>query len=62
MHPKVIAGGGGTVLGGAVGAIVVWIIGQWVAVPPEIAVSIATICSAVIGVAAGYFTPSPTQG
>jgi len=56
--PKVLASAGGTGLGGAIGAVVVWGLGQaGLDVPPEIGIAISTVCSVVIGFAAGYLTP-----
>lgn len=56
--PKVLAGSAGAGLGGAVGAVVVWALGAaGLSVPPEIGIAISTICSVLIGFAAGYFTP-----
>ena len=56
--PKVLAQAGGAGIGGAIGAVVVWALAQaGVDVPPEIGIAISTICSVVIGFAAGYFTP-----
>lgn len=56
--PKVLAQAGGAGVGGAIGAVVVWALAQaGVDAPPEIGIAISTICSVVIGFAAGYFTP-----
>lgn len=48
LHRKVGAGG----LGGGLGIIVIWVLGFWVEVPPEVAAAIST----VMGFVAGYFT------
>ena len=56
--PKVWAQAAGGGLGGAVGAVIVWGLQQAGAdVPAEIGIAISTICSVLIGFAAGYFTP-----
>lgn len=56
--PKVWAATSGSAFGGAVGAVVVWGLGQaGLAVPTEIGIAISTICSALIAFLAGYFTP-----
>lgn len=56
--PKVLAATGGSGIGGAIGAVVVWALSQaGLDVPPEIGIAIATLCSAVAAFIAGYFTP-----
>lgn len=56
--PKVWAATAGSGFGGAIGAVVVWALGQaGVSVPPEIGIAISTICSAIVAFVAGYLTP-----
>ena len=49
IHPKVAAGG----LAGALSVCVVYVVGQYVSVPPEVASAVTVIVSGV----AGYFAP-----
>lgn len=60
IRPKVVGAVGGVTLGGAIATLVVWIIGlNHIVVPPEVAVAMAAIFSAILAAVGGYATPSP---
>jgi hypothetical protein len=49
LHPKVAAGG----IAGALSVCVVYVVGHYVSVPPEVASAVTVI----VGGVAGYFAP-----
>jgi hypothetical protein len=64
MDPKVVAGGGGVGITGAVTTVVIWVLTTkfHVEIPAEIGAAIATIVTFLGSLVGGYITPrGPTS-
>lgn len=59
MTPKVAVGGSAAGASGAASVILIWILGHWVTVPPEIATAIAALIAAAASLIAGYAHTEP---
>jgi hypothetical protein len=57
ISPKVSNAGMASSTAGAATVIIVWVLGHWVTIPPEIASAISTLVVPVAGFIGGYLTP-----
>lgn len=60
LRPKVVGATSGSALGGAVGTLVVWILGlNHIAVTPEASSAMTVLAGVLVAALAGWLTPSP---
>ena len=59
LHPKVISSVSGSVVGGAITTLIVWLLSlKGVTPPPDVTDALTVLFGAILAFAAGYLTPS----